>query len=84
MQIRQIKVGEVSICPAVGGQQVVGKRGDVDTEGVEVVEREKVYAEGEEAGEEAGEVFKSVGGDYPAFPLVGVGDVQEVTVGGEK
>ena len=43
-----------------------------------------MYAEGEEAGEEAGKVFKSVGGGYPAFPHVGGGDVEKVTFGGEK
>jgi hypothetical protein len=84
MQICQVKLGEVGVRLVVGRQQVVGERGDIDTEGVEVVEREEVYAKGEEAGEEAGEVFKGVGGDYPAFPHVGVGDVEEVTFWGEK
>ena len=84
MQISQVKLGEVSERLAVVRQQVVGERGDVDTEGVEVVQGEEVYAEGEEAGKEAGEVFKEVGWDDPAFPHVDVGDVEEVTFWGEK
>ena len=84
MQIRQIELREVSVGLLVGGQQVVGERGDVDAEGIEVVEGEEVYAEGEEAREEAGEMFKGMGGFYPAFPHVDVGDIEEMTFWGEK
>ena len=84
MQIRQIELDEVSVGLVVGGQQVVGERRDVDTEGAKVVEGEEVYTKGEEAGEEAGEVFKGVGGGYPAFSHVDVGDVEEVTFWGDE
>lgn len=84
MQVRQIKLGEIGISSTVRGPQVVDERGDVDTEDVEVVEGEEVCAEGEKAGEEAGEVFKGVGGGCPAFPRRCVGHVEEVTFGGEE
>jgi hypothetical protein len=59
----------------------------VDAEAGEIVEREGVRAESEEAGEEAGEVFEDVGrrageGVGPEGDG-GVGYVEETPVGGE-
>lgn len=83
MQVCQIKLGEVSISQTVLWRQVVGERINVDAECIKTVEREEVYAEGEEAREETGEVFKSMRGIHRALQYGSIGHIEEVTLGAE-